>query len=67
MGWYTLGGKCVDTNPVDREKLRKRFVAVIASRGYKDPEAICNQHFDEQMKDVSKFIAMLEEYEQNRD
>lgn len=52
----------------NREELRKRFLNVIRLAGYRDgaPEAICNQWFDEYMKNVPEFVKMLEEYERSK-
>lgn len=50
-----------------REVLRLRFIAVIRGAGYKNdaPERICAEYLDEYMKDIPKFVAMLEDYEKN--
>ena len=51
--------------PQTREQLRERFRAVIIKAGYVtyNGEKILAEYFDEYMKDIPGFVAMLEEYE----
>lgn len=51
-----------------RSELRERFRKVILGAGYGEPYAECvlTDYFDEYMKDVPKFVKMLESYEQSR-
>lgn len=52
-------------SPVARELLRARFKRVILGAGYSErvAESILAQWFELYLKDIPKFIKMLEEYE----
>ena len=63
MGW-TFPNQ-LPQQPQTREQLRERFRAVIIKAGYVtyNGEKILAEYFDEYMKDIPGFVAMLEEYE----
>jgi hypothetical protein len=62
-GQVMIGGRLEQIGP-SREELRERFKKVILLAGYKNPEPILQEWFDEYMKNVPDFIKMLEEYEE---
>jgi hypothetical protein len=54
----------IQPNP---QKLRERFMKVVASRGYSHPELIVEEYFVSYMQNVDNFVKMLEKYESGKD